>query len=125
MHHRDTKEGLGLANTVVATGGWLSKEESLMAQRYSQRTKHEKADPAADPAHPVVVAAPRAIVRAPDGTSTWVARCPRCSDHEDESVVTGSEGTVRAECPTCGAIVEVRESGIYAASSPTIPPPKE
>ena len=97
-----------------------------MAQRYSQRrSKYEKVDSAADSAHPIVVAAPRAIVRGPGGTTTWVARCPRCSDGDDESVVTGTEETIRAHGPRCGSIVEVRESGIYAASSPTIPPPKE
>jgi len=96
-----------------------------MGQRYSQRrTKVEKADPAPDSANPVVGAAPRAIVRGPDGATTWVARCPRCSDRNDESVVVGHEGCARAQCKACGAIVELRESGIYRASS-TIPPPKE
>jgi transcription elongation factor Elf1 len=71
-----------------------------------------------------VEAVPRAIVRGADGSTTWVARCPRCWDHNDESVVTGTEGSARAQCAACGAIVEVRESGIFAAS-PTIPPPKE
>ena len=96
-----------------------------MAQRYLQRkTNLDEVDPVSDPAHPIVVAAPRAIVRGPDGSTTWVARCPRCSDRQDESVVTGFAGALRASCPTCGAIVEVRDSGIYP-TSPTVPPPKE
>ena len=68
---------------------------------------------------------PRALVRGPEGRTTWVARCPRCSDRNAESVITGTEESIRAQCPTCGAIVEVRDSGIYPASSPTTPPPKE
>jgi len=97
-----------------------------MAQRHWQRgTKSTKVDPVPDSARPIVVAAPHAIVRGTDGETTWVARCPRCSDHDDENVVTGTGGSVRAHCPICGAIVEVRESGVYRASAPTTPPPKE
>ena len=96
-----------------------------MAQRYSQRqTQVDHLDPVPDSAHPIVVASPRAIVRGADGSTTWVARCPRCSDRNDESVVTGIGGALRAACPTCGAIVEVRESGIYPTAR-TIPPAKE
>lgn len=96
-----------------------------MAQRYSQQQpKYETFDRVPDSAQPIVVASPRAIVRGPEGRTTWVARCPRCSDRNEESVVTGVEGALRASCPTCGAIVEVRESGIYP-TSPTMPPPKE
>jgi hypothetical protein len=96
-----------------------------MGRRYSQRRKkYEKVDPLPDSANPVVIAAPRAIVRGPDGVMTWVARCPRCSDRNDESVVSGSETCARVQCQTCGAIVELRESGVYRATS-TLPPPKE
>jgi uncharacterized C2H2 Zn-finger protein len=97
-----------------------------MMQRYSQqRVDSEKVDSVLDPAQPVVVAPPRAIVRGADGKTTWVARCPRCSERDDESVVMGTEECIRAQCPTCGAIVEVRESGIFAASQPTTPPPEK
>jgi hypothetical protein len=96
-----------------------------MAQRYSQqRTNYHAAEPVPDSAHPVVVASPRAIVRGADGSMTWVARCPRCSDHNDETLVIGTAGSARAPCETCGAIVEVRDSGIYCAAA-TVPPPKE
>ena len=96
-----------------------------MAQGYSQRrTQYETVDPVPDSANPVVVAEARAIVRGPDGHTTWVARCPRCSDRNDDSVVSGSEEESRVQCKTCGAIVEVRDSGIYR-TTPTSPPPKE
>ncbi len=96
----------------------------MAQQRYSQsRIQYENAEPIADSAHPIVVAVPRAIVRGSDGSTTWVARCPRCSDRNDESVVTGTAGAARAPCPACGAIVEVRESGIFLAA-PTTPPLK-
>jgi hypothetical protein len=96
-----------------------------MGQRYSQRRNElEKVDPTPESANPVVVAAPRAIVRGPDGAITWVAQCPRCADRNDESVVAGREGCARVQCKACGAIVEVRESGVYGAT-PTAPPPKE
>ena len=96
---------------------------SLMGQRYSQRRKkNEKAEPAPDSANPVVVAEPSIIVRGPDGATTWVAQCPRCSDRNDESVVAGQEGGARAQCKICGAVVELRESGVYRAA-PTLPPP--
>ena len=96
-----------------------------MVQRYSQsRTAFEKVDALPAAAHPVVVVSPRAIVRGPDGRMTWVARCPRCPDGSDESIVTGTGGAVRGPCPTCGAIVEVRENGIYSALA-TTPPPEE
>jgi hypothetical protein len=96
-----------------------------MAQRYSQRqTKDEKDDPASESANPIVFAPPRAIVRGPDGTMTWMVRCPRCSDRNDDTVVAGKEDSMRAQCQTCGAVIELRESGIFRAS-PTIPPPRE
>jgi hypothetical protein len=96
-----------------------------MARRVlQQRSSHESVEPVPDSANPVVVASPGAIVRGPDGHSTWVARCPRCSDRNDESIVAGNEEHVRAQCQTCGAIVEVRESGIYR-TTPTTPPPKD
>jgi ribosomal protein S27E len=96
-----------------------------MALRHSRgRTTQDKADPVPESANPIVVADPRAIVRGPDGTTTWVARCPRCSDCNDENLVAGSDGSARAQCQACGAIVEVRESGVYR-TSPTIPPPEE
>lgn len=95
-----------------------------MALRQSQgRTNYEQVDAVRDPAHPIVEAVPRAIVRGPNGSTTWVARCPRCWDHNDESVVTGTDDCARAQCAACGAIVEVRESGIFAAA-PTMAPPK-
>jgi len=96
-----------------------------MAQGYSQRkTQYDEVEPSPDAPSPIVVVTPGAIVRGPDGKMTWVARCPRCSDRNDESVVASNDGSSRAQCQTCGAIVEVRESGIYRASS-TIPPPEE
>jgi hypothetical protein len=96
-----------------------------MAQRYSQeRTNYQAVEPAPDSAHPIVVASPRAIVRGADGSTTWVARCPRCSDRNDESLVIGGAGSARAPCGTCGAIIEVRESGIYPTAA-TLPPPKQ
>jgi hypothetical protein len=96
-----------------------------MAQRYSQqRTTYEENDPVSESAHPIVFASPRAIVRGPDGTMTWMARCPRCSDRNDDTVVAGKEDSLRAQCQTCGAVVELRESGIFRAS-PTSPPPED
>jgi hypothetical protein len=96
-----------------------------MGRRNSQRRKKpDKVASAPESANPVLVAEPRAIVRGADGAMTWVAQCPRCSDRNDESVVAGREGCARVQCQTCGAIVELRESGIYQAS-PTAPPPKE
>ena len=96
-----------------------------MAQPHSQRrSTYEEVEPVPDSTSPVVFAAPRALVRAPDGTTRWVARCPRCTDRDDESIVAGNQGCARAKCQTCGAIVEIRESGIYPAT-PTTPPPKE
>jgi hypothetical protein len=105
--------------------GEQSKRGSLMTQRYSQRqTKYEENDPVPESAHTIVFAQPRAIVRGPDGTMTWMARCPRCSDRNDDTVVAGKEDSIRAQCQTCGAVVELRESGIFRAS-PTTPPPKD
>ena len=106
---------------------WVAKAKrgSLMAQRHSQQQKkYEKDDPVSESAHPIVFASPRAIVRGPDGTMTWMARCPRCSDRNDDTVVAGKEDSVRAQCQTCGAVVELRESGIFRAS-PTSPPPED
>jgi ribosomal protein S27E len=96
-----------------------------MGQRYSpRRKKDEKVDQATESPSPVVVATPRAIVRGPDGAVTWVAQCPRCSDRNDETIVAGREESVPVQCQTCGAIVELHESGIYRAAT-TVPPPKE
>jgi hypothetical protein len=96
-----------------------------MRQRYSQRrNKYERVDATPESANPVVVVAPRAIVRGPDGATTWVAQCPRCADRNDESVVAGHEDCSHVQCKTCGAIVELRESGTYR-TTPTAPPPEE
>ena len=93
-----------------------------MAQGYSQRRTKAENDAIPDSARPIVVADPRAIVRGPTGGTIWMARCPRCSDHDDESIVSADEDASRAQCQNCGAIIEVRDSGIYRAA-PTSPPP--
>ena len=96
-----------------------------MAQRYSQRrSQYDDVDPVPESANPVMYAPPRAIVRGPDGTMTWMVRCPRCSDRNHDTVVAGKEDSIRAQCHACGAVVELRESGIFRAG-PTMPPPKE
>jgi hypothetical protein len=101
-----------------------ARRESLMTNRSSQRRgMQEKAELAPDSAHPVVSASPRAIMRGVDGTTTWVAQCPRCSDRDDQNIVAGKDGAVRAQCSMCGAVVELCESGIFRAS-PTARPPK-
>jgi hypothetical protein len=95
-----------------------------MAQSYSQRRTKRESEAMPDSARPIVVADPRAIVRGPGGGTIWMARCPRCSEPDDESIVSAAEDVARAECQRCGAIVEVRDSGIYRCA-PTSPPPKE
>jgi hypothetical protein len=95
-----------------------------MAHRYSQRRTEDEDVSMPDSAHPIVVTDPHAIVRGPGGGTIWMARCPRCSDREDETIVAAQEDAARAQCKTCGAIVEVRESGIYR-TAPTSPPPRE
>ena len=92
-----------------------------MARGYSQRRTDDN-DSVPDSAHPIVTADPRAIVRGPTGGTIWMARCPRCSDNDDESIVSADEDAAQAQCRNCGAIVEVRDSGIYRAA-PTSPPP--
>jgi len=66
-----------------------------------------------------VFTAPHAIVRGADGRSRWVALCPSCAERREEAVVTGDEDHARATCSTCGAVVEVRSSGLFRVA-PTL-----
>jgi hypothetical protein len=91
-----------------------------------KRKEHQTAARALDDrdAEADVFTAPHAIVRGADGRSRWVALCPRCAKEQQEAVVTGDEEHARATCGTCGAIVEVRVSGVYRVA-PTVRPKAE
>src|SRR5688572_8451021 len=65
---------------------------------------------------------PRAIVRGRDGRSRWVAQCPRCVERHEEGLIVGHDESSRAPCKTCGAIVEVRESGVSPIARTLAPP---